>query len=62
MAGFLRGSGTTAPVEFVGWPKAEEGERVGFGCTGPRERSERAKSGSEASRLMASERELAACG
>lgn len=55
MAGFFRGSGTTGDVE-VGWPKEEEGERVGLGCTGPRERRERAKSGSEASRLIASER------
>lgn len=46
----------------MGWPKAEEGERVGLGWTGPRERSERAKSGSEASRLMASEREEEAWG
>ena len=30
---------------------------MGLGWTGPRERRERAKSGSEASRLMASERE-----
>lgn len=35
---------------------------VGLGCTGPSERSERAKSGSDASRLMASDLELDACG
>ena len=46
----------------TGWPKAEEGERVGLGCTGPRERRERAKSGSEASRLIASLREEEAWG
>ena len=61
MAGFLRGSGTT-PEFDVGWPKADEGERVGLGWTGPRERRERAKSGSEASRLIASEREAEAWG
>jgi hypothetical protein len=63
MAGFFLGSGAAAPpVRFDGWPKAEDGERVGFGWTGPSERSERAKSGSEASRLMASEREADALG
>jgi len=62
IAGFFLGSGAAAPVELDGWPKAEEGERVGLGCTGPRERRERAKSGSEASRLMASERVPAARG
>ena len=36
--------------------KAELGERVGLGCTGPKERRERAKSGSAASMLMASSR------
>ena len=35
---------------------------MGLGWTGPRERRERAKSGSEASRLMASEREDEAWG
>ena len=35
---------------------------VGFGCTGPIERKERAKSGSDASRLMASDLEAEACG
>ena len=35
---------------------------MGLGWTGPRERRERAKSGSEASRLMASEREEEAWG
>jgi hypothetical protein len=49
-------------VVEVGCPKTEEGERVGLGCTGPKERRERAKSGSEASRLMASEREAEAWG
>lgn len=33
--------------------KVELFESVELGCTGPRERSERAKSGSEASRAMA---------
>jgi len=62
MAGFFLGSGAATSVVLDGWPKAEDGERVGFGCTGPRERNERAKSGSEASRLMASERVAAARG
>lgn len=39
----------------------EEFERVEEGWTGPRERRERAKSGSEASRLMAVEMVLAWC-
>lgn len=41
--------------------KVEEFERVEDGWTGPRERRERAKSGSEASRLMAGEMVLAWC-
>lgn len=62
IAGFVRGSGAVcrvgreeeeAEAEDGFWGKAELGERVGFGCTGPSSRSERAKSGSEASRLMA---------
>jgi hypothetical protein len=35
---------------------------VGLGCTGPMERNERAKSGSDASRLIASDLEPEACG
>ena len=35
--------------------KADVGDSVGFGCTGPIDRKERAKSGSDASRLIASD-------
>ncbi len=35
--------------------KVDEFERVELGWTGPRERRDRAKSGSEASRLMAAD-------
>lgn len=38
------------------------GERVGLGCTGPSERNDWAKSGSEASKLIASSREPLAWG
>lgn len=47
---------------LFGWGKIEVWERVGFGCTAPSWRRERAKSGSEASRLMASSRVPLACG
>ena len=43
-------------VDVEGGPvgeKVEEFESMGEGCTGPRDRRERANSGSEASRLMA---------
>ncbi|KAK1808321.1 hypothetical protein LTR12_017318 [Friedmanniomyces endolithicus] len=60
IAGFVLGSGPDGR-EFgdglfglPGCGKAELGEKVGLGWTAPRERRERAKSGSEASRLMAS--------
>lgn len=43
-----------------GFGKAEVGDKVGLGWTGPMERRDCAKSGSEASRLMASSREPAA--
>lgn len=61
MAGLERGSGPTGCGDRVGLlgllgcGKLDVGLIVGFGCTGPRERSDRAKSGSDASRLIASD-------
>ncbi len=46
-------------VDVEGCPvgeKVEEFDSMGEGCTGPRERRERAKSGSEASRFTAVDR------
>ena len=60
IAGFVLGSGPDGRelwdglFGLPGCGKAELGEKVGLGWTAPRERRERAKSGSEASRLMAS--------
>lgn len=68
IAGFFLGSGPAgrdAWAALFGLPgcgNAEVGERVGLGWTGPIERNERAKSGSEASRLMASSRDAEALG
>lgn len=67
-AGFLLGSGKTCGCDWSGellepsddgdgkGLKVEEFERVELGWTGPRERRDLAKSGSEASRLMANDR------
>lgn len=59
-AGFLRGSGALRRIpalELFCDGKADVGERVGLGCTGPMLRKDCAKSGSEASRLMDSSRD-----
>lgn len=62
IAGFLRGSGALRRRPLSCDENADVGERVGFGCTGPKERSDCAKSGSEASRLIASSRDPLAFG
>lgn len=59
-AGFDRGSGPRTPFDGLG--NLELCDRVGLGSTGPRDRSDCAKWGSEASRLISSDREVAADG
>ena len=65
MAGFGRGLvpfGSEIVAVLVWLEKVEVWERVGLGWTGPRERRDRAKSGSEASRWIYSDLEVEACG
>ena len=67
IAGLLRGSGPVGLAacagffELLGCCTVDVEDMVGLGCTGPMERKERAKSGSDASRLIASDLDVDAC-
>ena len=61
-AGFVRGLGPRRVDALSCCENADEGDCVGFGWTGPMLRSESAKSGSDASRSIATFRVELACG
>lgn len=68
IAGFVRGSGPAGLTAcaglfgLLGCGTADVEDMVGFGCTGPIERKERAKSGSDASTFISSDLDAEACG
>lgn len=65
IAGFLPGSGPTGLITWdglLGCGTVEVADMVGFGCTGPIERKDRVKSGSDASALISSDLDAATRG